>query len=78
MNFGILTVLMAIRYIRNEQGKLRDKKKPFALVSGLDEQFGRILEASRKAGIDKKCHRCIHFRSRQLFGLPLKYQARAR
>jgi hypothetical protein len=44
----------------------------------LDEQFGRILEASRKAGIDKKCHRCIHFRSRQLFGLPLKYQARAR
>jgi arylsulfatase A-like enzyme len=103
---------MAIRYIRNEQGKLRDKKKPFALVvsmnpphmpyeqvpekyvrmydskgaeieamfhhpavadtsnrwgkyyrkniknqlamvTGVDEQFGRILEELRKAGIDK-------------------------
>jgi arylsulfatase A-like enzyme len=103
---------MAIRYIRNEGGKLRDKKKPFALVvsmnpphmpyeqvpekyvkrydsrqaeidamirhpavadsadrwgkyfrkniknqlamvTGVDEQFGRILEALKKAGMDK-------------------------
>jgi arylsulfatase A-like enzyme len=103
---------MAIKYIRNENGKYRDKRKPFALVvsmnpphmpydqvpekyvrmyddkkaeieamyknpavpdtsdqwgryfrkhiknqlamvTGVDEQFGRILEALRKAGLDK-------------------------
>lgn len=103
---------MAIKYIRNEGGRLRDRKKPFALVvsmnpphmpydqvpekyirmydskngeieamyqhpavadtsdrwgkyyrknirnqmamvTGVDEQFGRILEALKKAGLDK-------------------------
>ncbi len=103
---------LAIRYIRNEDGKFRDKKKPFALVismnpphmpyeqvpdkyvrmydtkdkeiqamfrhpavadssdrwgkyfrqniknqlamvTGVDEQFGRIMDALKKAGMDK-------------------------